>query len=167
MRIWGDHWLPKPPSFSVHSLRLHLPENALVRELIDRDTKRWNISLIEQHFSKEEVETILNIPLSPLLLIDRLIWRCTKNGEFSMRSAYHLGLDIRMEANPSSSTKTDDNEVWKVCWNSNVPFAVKTFIWRACHNLLLTKINLCRRGLCEEVLCPICLQEEETIEHIV
>jgi hypothetical protein len=167
VRIWGDSWLPKPSSFSVYSPRLHLPENSLVSELIDRDTKKWNRSLIEQHFLEEERETILNIPLSPLLPRDRLIWRCTKKGEFSVRSAYHLGLDIQTAEKPSSSMKSDDNEVWKVCWNSNVPPAVKTFIWRACHNLLPTRVNLRRRGVCEEASCPICLHEEETIEHVI
>jgi ribosomal protein L37AE/L43A len=146
---------------------LHLLENSLVSALIDWDTKKWNRSLIEQYFLEEEREIILNIPLSPLLPKDKLIWRCTKNGDFSVRSAYHLGLDTQMAANPSSSMKSDDNEVWKVCWNSNVPHVVKTFIWLACYNLLPTKVNLCRRGVYEEASCPICLHEEETIEHII
>jgi hypothetical protein len=146
---------------------LHLPENSLVSALIDRDTKKWNRRLIEEHFLEEERAIILNIPLSPLLPRDKLIWRCTKKGEFSVRSAYHLGLDIQTAAKPSSSMKSDENEVWKVCWNSNVPPVVKTFIWRACHNLLPTRVNLRRRGVCEEALCPICLHEEETIEHAI
>jgi hypothetical protein len=115
VRIWGDQWLPKPSTFSVHSPRMHLPADSKVCDLIDRDTKRWNTSIIENNFLEEERETILNIPLSPFMPNDKLIWRCTKNGEFSVRSAYHLGLDIRTEENPSNSSKTGDNEVWKVC----------------------------------------------------
>lgn len=37
---------------------------------------------------------------------------------------------------------------------------------RACHNLLPTKANLCRKGVCEEKICPICLQEDETVLHV-
>jgi hypothetical protein len=113
------------------------------------------------------METILNIPISPSLPKDRLIWRCTKNGEFSVRSAYHLGLDIQAGMSPSSSSKKEDNEVWKVCWSGSVPPAIKMFVWRACHNLLPTKTNLCQRGVCVEAQCPICLQKEETIEHAI
>lgn len=40
-------------------------------------------------------------------------------------------------------------------------------MWRACHNLLPTKMNLHRRGICEEAQSLICFQEEETVEHIV
>ncbi|XP_059446627.1 uncharacterized protein LOC132178194 [Corylus avellana] len=39
------------------------------------------------------------------------------------------------------------------------------FLWRACHNLLPTKANLFRRGICDNNLCPICQREEETVGH--
>jgi ribonuclease HI len=39
------------------------------------------------------------------------------------------------------------------------------FLWRACHNLLPTKVNLQKRGVCENSLCPICLSENEAVEH--
>ena len=54
-----------------------------------------------------------------------------------------------------------------MCWQLNVPSVVKMFIWRACHNSLPTKMNLYRRGVCDNTQCPICLQDAETIEHIV
>jgi hypothetical protein len=136
VQVWGDCWLPKPPSFSVHSPWLQLIENILVRDLIDPNTKGWNKNLIEQNFMREEMEIILNIPIRPSLPKHRLIWRCTKNGEFSVRSAYHLGLDVQAEMSPSDSSKKDESEVWKVFWKGNVPPAMKMFVWRACHNLL-------------------------------
>ena len=49
----------------------------------------------------------------------------------------------------------------------NVPNVVKMYIWRASHNLLPTKANLLRRGICKDQLCPTCLRDEETINHIV
>jgi hypothetical protein len=41
------------------------------------------------------------------------------------------------------------------------------FIWKACHNLLPTKTKLFHRGVCENQSCPICLREDETVEHCV
>jgi hypothetical protein len=40
---------------------------------------------------------------------------------------------------------------------------VKVFLWRACHNLLPTKVNLFTMGVVDKKLCPICIIEEETI----
>jgi hypothetical protein len=70
----------------------------------------------------------------------------------------------REKAGSSGGNKTGD--LWKACWSLKVPNAVKMFVWRACHNLLPTKANLFRKGVCEDKMCPICLQEEETVAHV-
>ena len=45
--------------------------------------------------------------------------------------------------------------------------AVKNFLWRACNNLLPTKMNLMRRGIVKDARCPICEREAETMTHIL
>ncbi|XP_059436307.1 uncharacterized protein LOC132169261 [Corylus avellana] len=67
---------------------------------------------------------------------------------------------------PSSSVKKNEDEIWKRCWGMMVPPAVKMHIWRACHNLLPTKDNLFRRGVCADQICPLCLRDTETVIHI-
>ena len=44
---------------------------------------------------------------------------------------------------------------------------VKMFLRRTCHNLLSTKVNLFRSGVVTNKICPICEQEDETVEHIL
>ncbi|KAF5447435.1 hypothetical protein F2P56_032989 [Juglans regia] len=39
-------------------------------------------------------------------------------------------------------------------------------MWRACWNELPTLLNLCRRKIVEEPLCPVCLREAEFVCHI-
>ena len=68
---------------------------------------------------------------------------------------------------PGSSKSSTVEEVWKKCWSLNVPNAVKMYVWRACHNLLPTKGNLFKRGVCDNNSCPNCLSAEETILHAV
>jgi hypothetical protein len=41
------------------------------------------------------------------------------------------------------------------------------FMWKACNDLLPTKMNLLRWGVVTDSLCPICLREDETIKHIL
>jgi hypothetical protein len=167
IKIWGDKWLPTPSSHSVQSPRIPMMEDMKVSSLIDQELKQWNNSFIASHFLLEEASVIINIPLSPFLLRDRLIWRCTKNGEFTVRSAYHLGMERQARQNPGCSASKNEGEVWKTCWKLRVPNAAKMFLWRACHNLLPTKVNLFKRGVCESSVCPICLFENETVGHIV
>ncbi|XP_059440878.1 uncharacterized protein LOC132173397 [Corylus avellana] len=86
-----------------------------------------------------------SIPLSPLLPKDKLIWRCTANGQFSVRSAYHLAVEWQEEESGGPSNPGEGCDMWKVCWQLNVPNAVKVFVWRACHNILPTRANLFKR----------------------
>jgi hypothetical protein len=55
-----------------------------------------------------------------------------------------------------------DNMIWNI-----VPSAAKMFMWKACNDLLPTKMNLLRRGVVTDLLCPICLREDETVKHIL
>jgi ribonuclease HI len=167
VRVWGDKWLPTPTSFSVQSPRLNREKDMRVSNLIDKDLKQWNSSLIASIFLPEEAEIITNIPLSQSLPRDRLIWRCTKIEDFTVRSAYHLGKEFQARQLPECSEDKKEEEVWKMCWKLKIPNAAKMFLWRACHNSLPTKVNLKKRGVCENSLCPICLAEDETVEHII
>lgn len=47
-------------------------------------------SLLAQMFSKEEITTIQSIPISQTNQEDRLIWRGTAKGVFTVKSAYHM-----------------------------------------------------------------------------
>jgi hypothetical protein len=166
IRVWGDKWIPTPSSFSIQSPRGNQMEDWKVSHLIDQDTKQWNSSLVNTSFIPEEASTILNIPLSPFQPKDRLIWRCTKNGEFTVKNAYHLGMEMRDREKAGSSGGNKKGDLWKACWSLKVPNAVKMFVWRACHNLLPTRANLFRKGVCEDKMCPICVQEEEIVAHV-
>jgi hypothetical protein len=88
----GREWVPIPRSFTVQTPRLAHLEDMTVSALIDTNDRQWNRHLISLLFLPEDVAAILSMPLSPLLPLDRLLWRCTKNGVFTVRSAYHLGI---------------------------------------------------------------------------
>jgi hypothetical protein len=113
IRICGDKWLPTPTTFAVQSSPQILPTNAKVADLIDSDLKDWNVDLIKVVFVEEEAKVIINIPLSPCLPNDRLIWMETKHGGFTMRSAYHLGKELKEREEGQCSKVEKGEEVWK------------------------------------------------------
>lgn len=90
VRIWGDKWLNTPSTYMVTSPPKILPKAAKVEELIDQDRKEWNSTLIGAIFNEEDRVAITSISISFTTQSDTLVWRGTKNGVFSVRSAYHM-----------------------------------------------------------------------------
>jgi hypothetical protein len=54
IRIWKDRWLNSPTTYRVQSPPKLLADNATVNHLIDANTKWWDMTLLEQIFSREE-----------------------------------------------------------------------------------------------------------------
>jgi hypothetical protein len=66
---------------------------------------------------------------------DEAVWRCTKNGKFSVSSAYKLFFITNTQFACA-----------KPIWRSKAPMRCKFFMWLAVHKRCLTADNLERRG---------------------
>jgi hypothetical protein len=135
--ILNSRWLPTPITHSVQSPQQIL-DNSVVGELIDYRQGVWKKDLSIGIFLPEEAQVIKNIPLSPCLPPDRLIWKETNDGKFTVRSAYHLGKQLLGVYGGQSSYVAKDTGLWKLLWSLNVPNQTKMFTWRACHDILPT-----------------------------
>jgi hypothetical protein len=113
------------------------------------------------------VDSICSIPLSPLLPSERLVWAATKQGIFTLRSAYFLEKLKREQERGESSNVGANRIFWKSLWAMNVPGVLKNFMWKVSLNLLPTKDNLHRKKIAPDPLCPICHQERKTTGHIL
>jgi ribonuclease HI len=167
VRIWKDKWLPRSSTFMIQSQPVILDPNATVKELIDGATNWWKIPLLEQLFTKEEVQLILTIPVSVSSQADVCIWRGNKNGLFSVKSAYYIHMEMEKKGLAESSSNGGRSTVWKQIWDLKIPNVEKNFLWRACHESLPTRYNLFRRKIVEDPLCPICGLDAETALHIL
>jgi ribonuclease HI len=166
-RIWEDMWLPTPSTYKVYSPPSLLNPNSTVSSLINEDSKWWKRDLLEKIFTREETSTILSIPISQTNREDKLIWRGTAKGVFLVRSAYHILKECEEAKLAAGSGRENHSFFWKKLWQLHIPNAEKNFLWRACQDILPTKVNLCQRKVCVENWCPICEQEEETTLHIL
>ena len=55
----------------------------------------------------------------------------------------------------------------ELTWKSRAPSQCKFFTWLALRNRCWTSDRLARRGLPHQVNCPLCDQEEETIDNVL
>ncbi|KAF3951697.1 hypothetical protein CMV_022679 [Castanea mollissima] len=140
----------------------------MVSSLIDEDTKTWRRDRLVEIFLPFEVNTILNIPISHHLPEDSIIWVGNKKGIFSVKSAYYVAKKI-LESDSQGETSRGDvcAPLWKSIWQLNIPEKIRIFAWHLCWNAIPTMVNLNKRGIQVDVLCPICKNEEEDVEHAV
>jgi hypothetical protein len=139
-----------------------------VDSLIDHDLKCWNSELLEQVFLPRDVEIIKQIPLSKRSPSDRLIWTGTSNGNFSVRSAYHLLLHEQERMLESLSRGLGESQqLWSAIWSARVQPKIRVFMWRACLDILPTRTKLFDRGILSSFSCQWCEENPETPSHVL
>lgn len=143
-----------PLTYAIQSPMRILDSEATVDALIDVETQWWNTPLIQEIFLRDEAAMICSIPICPGRQCDRLAWVGTKNGEFSVKSAYHLAKDICEVSRGSCSESSLVTHQWKNVWHIAGPMAVKTFLWQASNEILATRVNLDKKVL-YMILCVL------------
>jgi len=164
IKLWDDKWIPDSPHNVLEPVRV-LPREAIVADIINKEANWWDIPLIKCIFSEDTVNKICSIPINPRFHMDKLIWRGTKNGVFSVRSAYHLEMERRDREVGGASSMYSAAHVWRRLWSLNLPRHILLFLWRACNEILPTKNNLYKRKVVTDQLCPMCGSEAEFVSH--
>lgn len=55
--------------------------------------------------------------------------------------------------------------IWKKIWGLKLPPKLALFMWKLVHRILPVKVALFRRNLVSDLVCPMCGEEWELIEH--
>ncbi|KAJ1399024.1 Reverse transcriptase zinc-binding domain [Sesbania bispinosa] len=104
---------------------------------------------------------------APAVPNDRFCWGQRRDGIFTVRSGYHFALnENRVQSDASNSGRPLPDYQWQKLWS--IPSQPKQlhFIWRLMHNSLPVRANLIKRGIQCSPLCPWCLLEPETEDHL-
>lgn len=167
--ILKDNWIPEvtPGTFTTS---YPLIDNQTVSALMDGDGKHWNTYLVKEIFPTEISRKILSIPISAEGCNDFPSWPYTKNGIYSVRSAYNLARSQLFWKTQSSNGKGASSKqeimekAWKKLWAINCPNKMKVVLWRMAHNCLPTGTQLQVRSIPTRYDCYFC-NRGETIEH--
>jgi len=111
IRIWKDTWIPSSSSHLAHSPVGGLGQDATVSNFIDRERGCWNSLIISKKIMKEEAEAILNIPLSPILPQDWIIWIRSKSGMFTVKKC--LSRILKEDARGQCSNAARMPDIWR------------------------------------------------------
>jgi ribonuclease HI len=137
-----------------------------VEEVLLDDGQGWDEEKLREIFFDGDVDDILKIPVGRAGTDDYLAWNYTKNGIFSVRSAYHLKMHLNSArtGSASSSSSLEDHMGWLAMWAANVTGKAKIHVWRLIQNGLAVGDDLQRRRIKSRVRCIVC-DREETLMH--
>ena len=151
--ISSHMWLPQPPQF------LEGENTCLkVQNLVSEKSNQWNRSLLAATFTQSTVNDILRCKRRDLNSRDSLKWKESKNQVFSVRTKYQVALRLNKPPTGEHSLDIQDQRMWKKVWSLNIPPKVRTFMWRACLDVLPTNANLARRKVRIDTKCSLCCQ---------
>ncbi|KAE8713962.1 hypothetical protein F3Y22_tig00110202pilonHSYRG00067 [Hibiscus syriacus] len=122
----------------------------------------WNIQLRRNLYDWELDQWIALMSLIDNISLSRSVddfmgWSGKGDGMFSVKSC-RLSLHGRSE---------ESFEWKKWVWDGLAPPRVQSFLWQICHQKLTVRVELKRRGIqISDVLCPLCLSQDESIAHL-
>ena len=87
-------------------------------------------------------------------MIDVVVWLHNRDGNYSVKSGYHVARNVLREWAKCSIVL--GQQIWKKLWKVRVPNKMKVFAWRACHEILPTRVNLVKRNIIRDNICHCC-----------
>ena len=110
---------------------------------------------------------IKGIPISSRLPPDKMIWAVTPNGKYSVMSAYSIAMRLTNCVDQgASSNQSHTCWFWKKIWDLPLPHKVRHFAWRACRDILPTKVNLMCWKVVHDQVYEGCRLEAEITRHL-
>ena len=120
-----------------------------MRHLLNESGVAWDIAKVERMFTPGDAEDIKQIVIGGPNMRDYVAWNFTNNGQFSVKSAYHLRMSLNgvKTGQPGSSMPSREHKSWMALWDTNAPGKAKIHAWRLLKNGLAVGSELHRRRI--------------------
>ena len=97
-----------------------------------------------------------------------MIWMHQRKGIFIVKFAYKVARAVLSEGKVVESSRgCAGKDLWPAIWKLRIPNKIKVFGWRACNEILPTRLNLSKRKIIANAMCPICLRFPESVVHVL
>ncbi|CAN1170687.1 Putative ribonuclease H protein At1g65750 [Linum perenne] len=120
---------------------------------------QWDVDKLRASLPPSVIEMVIGMtPPREDRGDDHWVWGEDAHGRFSIKSAYRLICNRPASQYPNA---------WKTIWGWKGPNRIRTFLWLAIQDKLLTNISRARRHMTTDASCPRCRIEEEDTIHVL
>ncbi|XP_050216415.1 uncharacterized protein LOC126667478 [Mercurialis annua] len=159
INFWNDSWLGDLGPLKLLAFS-PLNENDLSKKVKDVvSINSWNWDYISQLVPYSVLLHLAAIkPPAQHEGTDQPYWGLTSSGLFSVKSAYIV---------QDNDIWEEDNSKWRAVWNWPGAQRVRTMLWLAAKNRLMTNSERGRRHMTDETSCMICGYHTEDRDHVL
>lgn len=161
-----DKWVPFNDNMAMPRPIASAPSDLSVADLIDFNEGGWDYGALNQWFDEETIDAIFSIPIFPPWSNDKMFWWLSKNGIYTVKSGYLLGL-LGTDGVGTDPDELMNRKQWSRMWNLPTPPKLCHFLWRMCRGSLATKQSLFNRYVVPSPICDRCGSEVESILHVL
>ncbi|XP_048493210.1 uncharacterized protein LOC125493745 [Beta vulgaris subsp. vulgaris] len=156
INIWRVPWVGDEKGRFIESDERE--ELKVVGDLIDHEKMEWRYDLIERNFNERDKKCIYAIPLSLRGGCDDYMWAYSKDGKYTVKTAYMIGKGGDLD---------DFHGAWVNLWSMDLSPKTHHFMWRICTRSLHARAALKHRHVVDNDACLWCPGLEEMMEHAI
>lgn len=155
--FWTDVWLENEPLAVQYGDSVQ--HGDLVRKVssyVSADGD-WNWVELRSHLPTSTLMRLASVlPPCPDDGDDRVVWKFSKDHIFTVNSAYK---SLEKDSCPPK------DDIWHLIWKWDGPQRIKSWLWLAVKEKLLTNVNRMSRGMCASDMCQRCDCASESNLH--
>ncbi|KAF7843689.1 reverse transcriptase [Senna tora] len=154
INLWHDNWLDSGPLRNHLIGPLNKNEETTKLETLTQNWPPINIPFLHEHASREIASIFISLAPNTE---DILAWKFSKDGDFSIKSAYNSTFP------PNQTTNTNLSWIWKTDSHPRE----NHFLWQTYHKGIPTAKKLNSINCLPSPICRLCNSSEETIIHLL
>lgn len=109
----------------------------------------------------KDAKRVLHIPLVRTPHDDKATLSGKASSTFSIKTAYKL-----LQNDGPKIIQAFSRDYYRKLWSLDIPKKIKISMWQISNNYLPTRVNLQRRRLVADAMCPICRNGTENRKHV-
>ncbi|XP_074359592.1 uncharacterized protein LOC141699321 [Apium graveolens] len=162
IHIYQDRWLRGKPNYCVDQYTQQQANRyTKVCDFLLENQKAWDERKIKSTFNTTDAEAILAVRVSQNSTRDRVAWLHTINGQFNVKSGYHLWQTAKNRV-----TDVQQSDGWGKLWRLCIPHKIRVFLCRLCRNNVPVRYVLREKGFMVPISCSMCTGDIEHLIHL-
>ncbi|KAF7844578.1 ribonuclease H [Senna tora] len=142
-----------------------------VMDLIQHNSLMWNTVTLNRVYDTHNARCIASIHISVTNVRDKLLWKGSNDGEYSVRQGYKMVLrnsssQVSNAVSVQVPNPSHRNNIWRLIWRLKLPYRIVMFMWRVLNNNLPTFSVLNRHHMPLQNICNACNQDDESLIHV-